>query len=153
MRKIRLNCYFAPALANQLAVLAAQQGVPRAQLVETAVASHLSPDARERREAAYVRRLDRQSSQLERVERYLIALIEGHARFIQIWLTTMVPPAPSAQAAARAQGAARFDDYLDDVNALLERGGIFLREIVAEIRVESWSTAADGDGPRDRANG
>ena len=92
-------------------------------------------------------------SQLERVERYLIALIEGHARFIQIWLTTMVPPAPSAQAAARAQGAARFDDYLDDVNALLERGGIFLREIVAEIRVESWSTAADGDGPRDRANG
>jgi len=60
-----------PALAVKLADFATQKRVPQALVVETALASYLSPDGSERLEAALSRRLDRLSRQMERVERNL----------------------------------------------------------------------------------
>ena len=46
-------------IAARLADYATRTRVPQAQIVEAALASHLSPDAADRLEAALARRLDR----------------------------------------------------------------------------------------------
>ena len=108
--KSRFNCYFDPKLADRLSELALRQGVHRSQLVEAAVASFLSPDALDRREAAYVRRLDRISRQIERVERDLTIAIEAQALFVRFWLSVTAPvpgePAGGLQG-ARVRSAIR----------------------------------------------
>jgi len=72
--------------------------------VEAAVASFLSPDGADRREAAFARRLDRLSRQVQRLERNVGILTETLALFIRFWLT-ITPPLPSdAQAAAQIKG-------------------------------------------------
>ena len=55
----RMNVYFPPALLKQIANLADRKQLSRSAIVEAAVASFLSPDGADRREAAFARRLDR----------------------------------------------------------------------------------------------
>ena len=57
--KHRLNIYFSADLLERLGDLAAQRGLTKSSIVEAALASFLSPDAADRREAVFVRRLDR----------------------------------------------------------------------------------------------
>src|SRR5271166_3126859 len=65
----RMNVYFPPALLKQVAELADRKGLSRSAIVEAAVASFLSPDGVDRREAAFTRRIDRVARQLQRLER------------------------------------------------------------------------------------
>jgi predicted transcriptional regulator len=60
-----------PDLAGKLADYATRKRVPQALVVETALASHLSPDGADRLEAALARRLDRMTRQIERPERHV----------------------------------------------------------------------------------
>ena len=62
----RMNVYFPPALLKQIADLADRKGLSRSAIVEAAVASFLSPDGADRREAAFTRRLDRLCRQVQR---------------------------------------------------------------------------------------
>jgi hypothetical protein len=64
-----------PELAINLAE--ARRCVPQALVVETALASYLSPDSSERSEAALGRRLDRLNRQMERMERHITITNEG----------------------------------------------------------------------------
>jgi hypothetical protein len=57
-----------PDLAGQLADHASRKRVPQALIVETVLASFLSPDNSERMEAALGRRLDRLTRHVERLE-------------------------------------------------------------------------------------
>jgi hypothetical protein len=141
--KSRFNCYFDPKLADRLGELAVRQGVHRSQLVEAAVASFLSPDALDRREAAYVRRLDRISRQLERVERDLTIAIEAHALFVRFWLSVSAPVPASQQAVAKAQGATRYQGYIETLGRRLQRGDSLVREISEEIWPEQRRTGSD----------
>jgi hypothetical protein len=65
----RMNVYFPPALLKQIAELADRKGLSRSAIVEAAVASFLSPDGTDRREAAFTRRLDRLTRQVQLLER------------------------------------------------------------------------------------
>lgn len=73
-----------PDLSRQLADYAARKRVSQASIVETAIASFLSPDGSERMEAAFSRRLDRISRQLEKLDFHVevgneaVALSEPH---------------------------------------------------------------------------
>jgi Ribbon-helix-helix domain len=140
--KSRFNCYFDPKLADRLTELSLRQGVHRSQIVEAAVASFLSPDALDRQEAAYVRRLDRLSRQLERIERDLTIAIEAQALFVRFWLSVTAPLAPSQQAAAKAQGAQRYQSYIETLGRRLQRGDSLVREISEEIWPERRHAAA-----------
>jgi Ribbon-helix-helix domain len=140
--KTRFNCYFDPKLADRLSELALRQNVHRSQLVEAAVASFLSPDALDRREAAYVRRLDRISRQIERVERDLTIAIEAQALFVRFWLSVTAPVPTSQQAAAKAQGAQRYQGYIETLGRRLQRGDSLVREISQEI----WPQEQRGRG-------
>jgi predicted transcriptional regulator len=98
-----------PELATNLAHFATRKRVPQALVVETALASYLSPDGSERLEAALGRRLDRLSRQMDRMERHVTITNEALALFVRFWLTTRLlsptprrlPPRPKAKSVTR----------------------------------------------------
>ena len=97
--RTRLNVYFSPALAKQVDELAIRRRISRSAIVEAAVASYLSPDSADRMEAAFARRLDRLSRQVQRLERDTGLTIEALTLFVRFWLT-VTPPLPDEDQAA-----------------------------------------------------
>ena len=69
MKKAKITAYVDAALFDEIDELAARRRVPKTQIIEAALASFLSPDSAEQSEAAIVRRLDRLTRSLERLER------------------------------------------------------------------------------------
>ncbi|AMA56250.1 CopG family transcriptional regulator [Bradyrhizobium sp. CCGE-LA001] len=129
----RMNVYFPPELLKQISELADRKKLSRSAIVEAAVASFLSPDGADRQEAAFTRRLDRLSRQMQRLERDVGLTAETLALFIRFWLT-ITPPLPNdAQAAAQAKGRERFDGFVQALGRRLQKGQSFLREIPEEV--------------------
>ena len=91
-------------VALKLADYASRKRVPQAHIVETALASFLSPDASERLEGALGRRLDRLVRQVERLERNVTISNETLALFVRFWLTATPPLPDAAQPAAQEVG-------------------------------------------------
>src|ERR1700676_1779861 len=91
-------------LGSKLADYAARKNVPQALVVETALASYLSPDGADRLEAALARRLDRMTRQLERLERHGRISSEALALFVRFWLTS-TPTLPRRWRRRRAGNA------------------------------------------------
>ena len=122
-----------PDLAGKLADYAARKRVPQALVVETALASHLSPDGADRLEAALARRLDRMTRQIERLERHVTISNEALALFVRFWLTS-TPPLPDAtQAAAQAKGKERYDGFVEALGRRVAKGRTLADEIAADI--------------------
>ena len=104
MKKEQLSIYIDPPLAAALDDLTTRRRVSKSQIVEAAVASFLSPDGPDQAEAAIVRRLDRLTRVLERLERDQEIAGEALALFVRFWLTTTPPLPDEAQSAAKATG-------------------------------------------------
>ena len=83
MSQTRLNLFIQPEHAKRLDELAAMKGISKSSIVAAALASWLSPDAADRREAAIAKRLDRLMRQFERLERDQNIEIETLALFIR----------------------------------------------------------------------
>ncbi|RTM08818.1 MAG: ribbon-helix-helix protein, CopG family [Hyphomicrobiales bacterium] len=129
----RMNVYFPPAMLREIAELANRKKLSRSAIVEAAVASFLSPDGADRREAAFTRRLDRLSRQAQRMERDIGITAETLALFVRFWLTITPPLPPDAQAAAQTKGRERFDGFVEALGRRLHKGQSFLREIPDDI--------------------
>jgi hypothetical protein len=132
MSHYRLNLFIQPEHAKRLDELAAKKGVSKSSIVAAALASWLSPDAADQREAAIAKRLDRLSRQAERMERDQNIQIETLALFIRYFLTVSTP-VPEAQDAARAQGKARFEQFVEQLGRHLLRGRSLVRDVVEEL--------------------
>jgi hypothetical protein len=129
----RMNVYFPPELLKQISDLADRKKLSRSAIVEAAVTSFLSPDGADRREAAFARRLDRLSRQMQRVERDVGLTAETLALFVRFWLM-VTPPLPNeAQAAAQIKGRERFEGFIETLGRRLQKGQSFLREIPDDI--------------------
>ena len=122
-----------PDLAVKLADYAARKRVPQALIVETALASYLSPDASERLEGAVGRRLDRLSRQIERLERHVTITNEALALFVRFWLTATPPLPDTVQPAAQAKGRERYEGYVEALGRRLARGRTLADEISQDI--------------------
>lgn len=85
--KLRLSVYLDPGLMQQLTELADRKEQPRSLVAEAAIASFLTPDEGDRREAAFSRRLDLLTRQVDRLERDHMISAEALALFIRFWLT------------------------------------------------------------------
>ena len=134
-----------PNLAGKLADYAAQKRVPQALVVETALASLLSPDGADRLEAALARRLDRMTRQLERLERHVTISNEALAVFVRFWLTSTPPLPDTALAAAQTKGRERYEGFVESLGRRLEKG----RKLADEISCDFDATAPeDGAEPR-----
>jgi len=122
-----------PELGGRLADYAARKNVPQALVVETALASYLSPDGADRLEAALARRLDRMTRQLERLERHGRISSEALALFVRFWLTSTPPLPDAAQAAAQAKGKERYDGFVEALGRRVAKGRTLADEIAADI--------------------
>src|SRR5258708_18687260 len=110
----RMNVYFPPELIKQIADLADRKKLSCSAIVEAAVASFLSPDGADRREAAFARRLDRLSRQGHRPGRQFGNLIGTIAPFIPL-LPSLPPPLPTdAPAAHPVESRQRGRSLLED---------------------------------------
>jgi hypothetical protein len=131
--KSRLSVYLDPALMTQLAELAARKKTSMSLVAETAIISLLTPDEADRREAAVVRRLDRLTRQVERLERDLAISVEATALFIRYWLT-VTPSVPNDfQAVAQAKGRERFASFLQMLGQRLATGRRVFQEVSGDI--------------------
>jgi DNA-binding transcriptional MocR family regulator len=139
----RMNVYFPPELLKQIADLADRKKLSRSAIVEAAVASFLSPDGADRREAAFARRLDRLSRQVQRLERNLGIAIETLALFVRFWLTITPPLSPDADRAAQLKGRQRYEGFVEALGQRLQKGQSLLREIPEDVDDHS-PAAADG---------
>ncbi|MEO1985161.1 MAG: CopG family transcriptional regulator [Martelella sp.] len=129
----RMNVYFPPEMLKQIADLADRKGLSRSAIVEAAVASFLSPDGSDRMEAAFTRRLDRLTRQVQRLERDVGISAETLALFIRFWLTITPPLPEDAQSAAQIKGRERFEGFVETLGRRLQKGQSFLNEIPDDI--------------------
>jgi len=143
MNKVRLSVYLDPQTMAQVAELAGRKNQSRSLIAEAAIASFLTPDDSDRREAALVRRLDLVTRQGERLERDLLIATEAIALFIRFWLTVTPPLPEGAQLAAQAKGRERFELFLETLGRRLAKGRSLLREVSIDM---VNGTASESDG-------
>jgi predicted transcriptional regulator len=130
-----------PDLAVQLAEYAQRKRVPQALVVETALASLLSPDGADRLEAALARRLDRMSRQIERLERHIAISNEALALFVRFWLTSTPPLPDAAQPAAQIKGRERYEGFVEALGRRMARGRTLADEVVSDIAADTAEAA------------
>lgn len=133
MSRSRLNIFIEPAHAKRLEDLAAHRGVSKSAVIAAALSSFLSPDGGDQREAALAKRLDRLSRQFDRLERDQSILIETVALYVRYYLTVSIPVPEGHQDAARAQGRARYAQFIEQLARHLQRGRSLVREVHEEI--------------------
>jgi len=135
--KLRLSVYLDPGLMAQLAQLADRKEQPKSLVAEAAIASFLTPDEGDRREAAVSRRLDLLTRQVDRLERDHMISVEALGLFIRSWLTLTSPLPESAQTAAQAKGDERFELFLRALGQRLAKGKSLLREVSIDMPEKS----------------
>ncbi|WP_217992578.1 CopG family transcriptional regulator [Polaromonas sp. AET17H-212] len=133
MTRTRLNIFIEPDHAKRLDQLAVHKGVSKSAVIAAALASFLSPDAADQREAAMGKRLDRLSRQFDRLERDQSILIETVALYIRYFLTVSLPVPEGQQDAARAQGRARYAQFIEQLARHIQRGRSLVREVHEEV--------------------
>ena len=111
-----------PDLSRQLADYAARKRVSQVSIVEAAIASFLSPDGSERMEAAFSRRLDRVSRQLDKLDYHVEVGNEAVALFVRFWLGVTSSMPDEASAAAKVAGEQRFERFVDALARRVEQG-------------------------------
>lgn len=133
MTRARINVYLEVQHEKQLLDICAVRGLSKSSVIAAALASFLSPEGADRREAAIAKRLDKLTHQYERVARDQTILIETLALFVRYYLSVTAAIPESMQEAARAHGKARFGQFIEQLARHLQRGGSLVREISEEI--------------------
>ncbi|WP_192244142.1 CopG family transcriptional regulator [Mesorhizobium silamurunense] len=132
-KKVQISVYLDPTIMKMLADFAARREQSQSMIAEAAIASFLSPDADERREAAIAKRLDQVDRRLARQERDIGITVETLAVFVRFWLaTTPALPEPAAQA-ARAKAAERYEAFVAALGRRLAKGPKLRQEISEDI--------------------
>jgi hypothetical protein len=144
-----MNVYFPPEILRQLIDFADRKKLSRSSIVEAAVTSFFSPDGADRMEAAFTRRLDRLSRQVQRLERDLTISTETLALFIRFWLTVTPPLPADAQAAAQVKGRERYESFVEALGRRLANGATLSQEIPNDV---ISSEPRDNDQHRERTS-
>jgi hypothetical protein len=134
MKKVQLSIYLDPDIFRTLDAFAKRRGQPRSLVAEAAIASFLSPDDSDRREAAFAKRLDRIARVLERLERNDSVTLETIALFIRFWLTSTPAVPEQSSASARAKGAERYDRFVEALGRRLSSGSTVLKEVSIDLQ-------------------
>ncbi|MER9800482.1 CopG family transcriptional regulator [Mesorhizobium sp. M0142] len=132
-KKRRLSAYLDPDVMRALADYAGRREVSLSLVAEAALASFLSPDAEERKQAAITRRLDQIDRRVQRVERDVGIAIETLALFVRFWLNSTPALPESPQAEARAKGLQRYDNFVDALGRRLSKGPRLRQEIADDV--------------------
>ena len=139
--RVRLNVYFPPELARQVSELAIRRRISRSAIVEAAVTSWMSPDGADRMEAAFARRLDRLSRQVQRLERNTGLTTEALALFVRFWLAVTPPLPDEDHAAAQIKGRKRYEGFVETLGRRYASGKSLLDEIPEDIATRDGGSA------------
>ena len=131
--KTPFSVYLDPDLMQALAAYADRRGKSRSLVAEAAIASFLSPDADEQREAAIAKRLDRLDRRQTRLERDVGIGVEMIALFVRFWLSNTPPPPETERAAMRRQGGERYDAFMEALGRRLAKGPKVRQEIGEDV--------------------
>lgn len=132
-KKTKVSVYVDPTVMTMLADYAARRNQPQSMIAEAAIASFLSPDDAERREAAIGKRLDQLDRRMARLERDIGIAVESLAVFVRFWITTTPSlPEPAAQA-ARAKSAERYEAFITALGRRLAKGPKLKQEISEDV--------------------
>ena len=132
MKKTQLSIYLDQEIFANLEAYARRQDKPKSLVAEAAIASFLSPDDSDRREAAIAKRLDRIVRVLERLERNNGITLETIGLFVRFWLTSTPALPEQSSPAARAKGAERYDRFVEALGRRLSSGSTILKEVSIE---------------------
>ncbi len=127
--KTPFSVYLDPEVMQALAAYADRRGKSRSLVAEAAIASFLSPDADEQREAAIAKRLDRLDRRQTRLERDVGIGVEMIALFVRFWLSNTPPPPEAERAVLRRQGGDRYDAFIEALGRRLAKGPKVRQEI------------------------
>lgn len=132
-KKKKLTVYLDPDVEKALTDFAARRDQSQSMIGEAAIASFLSPDDAERREAIVARRLDQIDRRITRMERDVGIAVESLAVFIRFWVnTTPALPEPAAQA-ARAKANERYEAFITALGRRLAQGPKLRQEISEDV--------------------
>lgn len=132
-KKRKVTIYLDPEVEQSLAGFAARRHQSQSMIAEAAIASFLSPDNAERREAIIARRLDQLDRHMGRTERDIGIAVETLAVFIRFWLaTTPALPEPAAQA-AKAKIGERYEGFITALGRRLAQGPKLRQEIPEDV--------------------
>ena len=151
MSRARLNVFLEFEHAKRLDELATMKGLSKSSIIAAALASFLSPDGGDRREAAIARRLDQLTRQFDKLERDQNILIETVALFVRYYLSVSLPVPEAHQEAARAQGRARFEQFVQQLARHLQRGNSLVREVHEEVFPDESRFFGHAETPTDEA--
>ncbi|MBE9605728.1 CopG family transcriptional regulator [Acetobacteraceae bacterium H6797] len=132
-KKVKVTVYLDPEVMTLFTDYAARREQSQSMIAEAAIASFLSPDDAERREAVVAKRLDQLDRRLTRMERDVGISVETLAVFIKFWLaTTPALPEPAAQA-ARAKAGERYEAFITALGRRLASGPKLRQEVSDDI--------------------
>lgn len=132
-KKRKVTVYLDPAVEKALVEFAARRDRSQSKIAEAAIASFLSPDDTERREAIIARRLDQFDRRMTRVERDVGIAVETLAVFIRFWLaTTPALPEPAANA-AKAKVGERYEGFVTALGRRLAQGPTLRQEVSEDV--------------------
>lgn len=132
-KKTQISVYLDPDIMAMLVDYAARREQSQSMIAEAAIASFLSPDDAERREAVVAKRLDQIDRRMTRLERDVGISVETLAIFVRFWLaTTPALPEPAAQA-ARAKAGERYEAFITALGRRLANGPKLRQEISEDI--------------------
>jgi hypothetical protein len=148
VKKVRLSVYLDPTLAKDLEAYAKERRRSLSVVAEASIASFLSPDASDRMEAVFTKRLDRIGRQIERLNRDAGVNLETLALFIRHWLVAVPAPPEAGYAEAQAKGRERYERFLEALGRRLSKGPTLLREVALDM---PEADASDEAGRREHA--
>lgn len=131
--KPRIGVYLSQGMAARLTEAAARPGVTKSALVEAALDRLLESDEALSDTATLARQLAAMSSQLQQLDRNLRVVNETvalHARF-HLAVTPIMPA--TAQGAACALGAERFEEFAAQVERRVDRGVPLIQETIDRV--------------------
>jgi Ribbon-helix-helix protein, copG family len=129
----RLNLSLPVEMIARIADLADRKRLSRSAIVEAAIASFLSPDGADRMEAAFARRLDRLTRQVQRLERNVGVSAEALALFVRFWLIVTPQLPPEAQAAAQTKGRERYNGFIEALARRVNQGSTPFDELSRDL--------------------
>lgn len=143
-KKTKFTTYLDDDVATLLAQSAARRDQSKSMIAEAAIASFLSPDDAERREAIVAKRLDQLDRRMTRMERDVGIAVESLAVFIRFWLTTTPAlPEPAAQA-ARAVASKRYEAFITALGRRLAKGPKLRQEISEDVDTAGATPETEG---------
>jgi pantothenate kinase-related protein Tda10 len=131
--KPRINVYLEDHVAAQLTLVCKRPGANKSRIVNDALDRFFNPEQDTETNSALIRRLDRMSGAMERMDRNQSIEVETLALFIRYFLTITPPLPESEQASAHALGKERFEVFVAQVGRRLAQDRNLLSEVLERI--------------------